>query len=79
MAYLVPEMVTELGLEEGEEWKSKVHKTVAENIVLGNPLIDSRDKLMDVVARVQKIPDDRIKKVTAGELVTEFGFSGFLE
>lgn len=79
MAYLLPEMVTDLGLREGEKWKSEAHKTVAENIVIGSPLVDSRSKLMDVVARVQKIPDDRIKKVTMKELITEFGFSAFLE
>ena len=72
--YTMPEMIN-MGLNENEKWVSNAHKKVAQTLLLCNPLITTRDKLINGVAKIQSIPKKRIKTITRQELVSEFEFS----
>lgn len=75
--YIVPSMIA-LGFADGvERWPSKAHKQVAMNLALCNPMVKTRDSLMHVVACVNKIPAERIEKITFAEL-SEFGLESFV-
>lgn len=72
--YAFPEMITELGLKEGEHFPTSAHQVVAEKICLGNPNIDNRDRLQSAVSSILSVPIDRIETVTYNELIEEFEF-----
>lgn len=58
--YLLEDMI-EMGLKRGQKWPTKAHRQVACNLVLGNPLVRTRDELTEIVQRVRKIPKAKIK------------------
>jgi hypothetical protein len=65
--YVFPEMI-EIGMKKGEKWPSKAHKTVAMNALLCNPRITSAEIMKRNIEIINKIPKERIKKVTRAEL-----------
>ena len=69
------EEMIEMGLREGETWKSDAHRVVAVNMLILNPRITTRDLLMEGVSVINQIPDDQIRKVTVNDLV-ELGCPG---
>lgn len=69
--YGFAEMI-EMGLQEGEEFASEDHRTVAVNLGICNPRVTTRDTLVGLVTAVNKIPADRIRTVTPDELKSEF-------
>ena len=69
--YIFPEMI-DLGLKQNQSWPTKAHKTVAITLAICNPNVYNKDTLMDVVASVLKVPEDRIKEVTYEELRTKY-------
>lgn len=72
--YIFNDMI-DMGLKEGETWKSDIHKKVAQNCLLCNPRIHTRDALTEGVGIINSIPDDKIKLVTAIDLM-ELGVPG---
>lgn len=72
--YIIPEMIN-MGLKEGQEWPNEAYKIVAQNILLGNPRVNTRDVLNDGVQKILSIPEDKIKTVTFSDL-PEYGFDG---
>ena len=70
--YIFDEMI-ELGLPEGEEWPSKLHKKLAMNVLLCNPDITTRDSLIEGVKIILKIPEEEIPTLTYEKLV-KYGF-----
>ncbi len=69
--YIFPEMI-ELGLLDGQEWPSKEHKTVAQNLALCNSQVTTKDHLIDICQAIIKIPNDRIRTITFAECRDEF-------
>jgi len=69
--YIMNDML-EMGLEDGEEWPSDHHRDIAAFVCLCNPRINTRDLLMENVSIVNKIPAEKIKKITPLDL-TELG------
>ena len=71
--YMLPDMI-DLGFQHDEEpkWTSEDHKTVAMNVCLCNPRVTTRDSLIDMVAKINKIPQERIRTVTLNDLRDEF-------
>ncbi len=68
MAYLFEEMIDTLGFEDGKpHWTSDDHRHVAVFCLLGNPHI--RSTLMECVASINAIPQDKIRSITVGEVV----------
>lgn len=65
--YGFPEMI-DMGLKDGQEWPSEVYKVVAQNLLIGNPNINTRDKLTEGVQNVLKIPETEIKTITVNDL-----------
>lgn len=53
----------------GIKWNSRIHKTVAENCLLCNPSIVSKDRLVECATIINGIPKEKIQKVTLGDLV----------
>lgn len=70
--YMIPNMI-DMGLKEGEEWPTQVHKEVAMSVLLCNPSINTKDKLTEGVSKILKIPNDVIKTVTINDL-PKYGF-----
>lgn len=64
--------MVEIGLDEGQNWPSEVHETVAQMIIIGNPNVKNRDRLMEVVQAILKVPVERIRNITYQVLVDEF-------
>src|ERR1700723_3589938 len=60
--YLIEDMI-DMGLKAGQKWPSAAHRKVASTLVIGNPLIRTRDALTEIVQKVCKIPKTKIKKV----------------
>jgi hypothetical protein len=58
----------DIGLKKGEKWASKVHRVVAQNALLCNPRITTCDCLQYNVSLINKIPKEKIKKVTVRDL-----------
>jgi hypothetical protein len=71
--YLTEEFI-DLGLPEGAQWPSPAHRAVAINLFIQNPAIRGRDMLQEGVAKVLKIPNGKIKKVTFKDL-PKYGFN----
>lgn len=69
--YLLPDMI-DMGLKDGERFKSEDHRTVCINIVIGRPGLDHLDQMVDVVSAVNAIPTNRIKTVTLEDCKKEF-------
>ena len=71
--YLFSEMI-DLGLKDGQDWPTNpAYRIVAQNVLLCNANINTRDKLTEGVQRILTIPESRIKMITFSEL-EEFGF-----
>lgn len=66
--YILPSMI-DLGCD---NWASEDHRKVAKIVGLCNPKVTSRDKLTEVCEAINKVPQDRIRKVTLVDLATEF-------
>ena len=65
----------EIGLPEGEKWPTEIaYKKVAQNILIGNPHINSINAFQTGVKNILKIPLDKIKTITIHEL-SEYGFN----
>ena len=71
--YMLNDMI-EIGLPKGEEWPTEAYKKVAQNILIGNPNINSIDAFQTGVKNILKIPLDKIKIITIPEL-SEYGFT----
>jgi hypothetical protein len=69
--YIIDNMI-DMGLPEGENWTSNSHREVAKVIGLCNSRITNRTSLMEVCQKINKIPQDRIEKVTFVDLASEF-------
>lgn len=54
------------------QWKSPEHRTVAINLAICNPKVNSLDKLTEVCEAVNNIPQDRIKTGTVADCITDF-------
>lgn len=67
--YAFPDMI-DMGLHEGQVWPSEAHMKVAQVLAIGNGLVDSRDKMTEVVQAVIAIPEDRIKLADTIECAT---------
>ena len=70
--YIFPEMI-DMGLQEGQEWPTEYHKIVAQNVLLCNETITTRDALTQGVQNILKIPEDKIKTITFEDL-SKYGF-----
>lgn len=62
------ENMIEIGMGKGKKWPSGAHKKVAINALLCNPRITSAEILKRNIEIINKIPKERIKKVTRAEL-----------
>ncbi len=62
--YAFPEMIDMTKVP----WKSKAHKIVAQNILIGNKRINNLTDLIYYSEIINKIPKNRIKKVTFSDL-----------
>ena len=62
----------EMGLMDGQEWPTPDHKVVAQNLALCNPQITNKDRLIEIVQSVIKIPKERIRLVTYEDCRQEF-------
>lgn len=65
--YILLDMI-DIGLKDGEVWTSDIHRKVAQCVCLNNPLITTKDALMDNCAIINKISDDQIQNVTGDDL-----------
>lgn len=65
--YMIPDML-EMGLKPGQKWPSDAHRVVAMKLCLCNPLVDHMDALIDLIQKINSIPEDKIKTVTLNEL-----------
>jgi hypothetical protein len=63
--YILDDMI-DLGLV--GKWPSPAHRTIAQIVLLNNSRITSRQLLVDNVAIINKIPKNKIKKVTFTDL-----------
>ena len=69
--YAFPEMI-DMGLKEGQQWPSEIHRAVAQNLALYNPDVRTRDHLTDIVQKIITVPMDRIKMLTLAQARDEF-------
>jgi hypothetical protein len=65
--YIHEEMI-DLGLPEGGNWTSNDHRIVAQNILLSNPQITTREALMQCTKIINDIPQDKIRTVLFSDL-----------
>jgi hypothetical protein len=63
------ERMIEMGLEEGESWKSESHKRVSINALIQNPRVFTKDKMMRNVKIINSIPEDEIEDITISGLL----------
>jgi hypothetical protein len=70
--YLVSDLI-DLGLPQGAQWPTPSHRLVAINLFIRNPAIKGMDMLQEGVAKVLKIPNGKIKKITFKDL-PKYGF-----
>lgn len=63
----------------GFEWKSKIHRQVAENSLLCNREIKTKDTLVDQAKIINEIPEDRIELVTFKDLMNKGILIPFIE
>jgi hypothetical protein len=66
--YIIEKFV-ELGLEEGEEWKSPLHRQVAVDCLIQNPRVFTAEKLRRNVKIINSIPEDKMQKLSVGDLL----------
>lgn len=74
--YLFPDMV-DIGLKKDQSWPHEDYKTVAENCCLGNPNINTADKLSEVVQCILKVPPEDIRKVTKEDFIEKYDCSNY--
>ena len=55
------------------EFQTEKHQQLACIIGICNPRVTTLDQLTDIAKAVNKVPEERIKDVTYGELSEEFG------
>jgi len=58
----------DLGLEKGMKWPSKVHRVVAQNLLIGNPTIQNRDTLMDACSEILALTEEQVRRLTLATL-----------
>lgn len=66
--YIFDEIVEGIALQKIRKWSSKVHKHILLTICVQNPNVFTADKVCSNAEIVNKIPKDRIKKVTMVDL-----------
>ena len=66
--YIFEEMI-EMGLEEGQEWPSEIHRIIAVEVCIQNPRVNSCEILVENVRIINQIPVSDIKKVTYTRLI----------
>ena len=66
--YVFDDMVEAIALKEIKEWTSPAHRTVCLTICVQNPNVFSAQKVIENAKIINKIPQDRIEKVTPGDL-----------
>jgi hypothetical protein len=59
----------EMGLEEGESWKSEIHRQVSINALIQNPRVFTKDKMVRNVKIINSIPEDKIEDITISGLL----------
>ena len=66
--YIMPDMIemTEV------QFQSDDHKQVAINLGMCNPNVTTLDLLTEIAEKVNKVPMERIRKITYPEMVKEF-------
>lgn len=69
--YMIPDMI-DMGLRDGQKWPTKEHRAVAQVLFLANSQVTTKDQLMEAVSSILVIPANRIRTVTADEIVDEF-------
>jgi hypothetical protein len=65
--------IIDAGLPQGAQWPTPAHRVVAINLLIENPDITCMDMLCEGVAKVLKIPNGKIKKITFKDL-PKYGF-----
>jgi hypothetical protein len=75
--YIFDDMI-DLGLLENQKWPTRAHRKIAQTVLLCNPLVKTRDALINGTQRILKVPKKRIKKLTLDELIREFDFDVFV-
>ena len=70
--YILPDMI-EIGLKDGEEFNSEDHRFVAVSFGIANPQVTTKDQLIDIVQAVQRVPQNKIKKVSMVDLRKKYG------
>lgn len=70
--YLMDEMV-DMGLPDGVQWPSEMHRTAAQNILIANPSIKNMDDLKQGVLNIINIPQKTLEKLTIQDL-PKYGF-----
>lgn len=63
LMYIFEDMI-EMGLEEGQEWSSEIHRIIAVEVCIQNPRITSLELLINNVRIINSIPVNEIRKVT---------------
>lgn len=63
------ERMIEMGLEEGESWKTPLHRRVSINTLIQNPRVFTKDKMMRNVKIINSIPEDEIEDITISGLL----------
>lgn len=63
--YILPEMI-DMSFSDKEtiKWPSKIHKAVAQRVLLCNPLITDRDTLIRCGKIIRNTPANKIKKLS---------------
>lgn len=52
---------------------SEDHRGMARSLLIGNPLIETEEDIREAVTKINKIPKDRMNRLLAQELVSDFG------
>ena len=65
--------MVDMGLPEGMEWPSELHKKLAINLLICNPEISSMDLLQSGVINILNIPAEKIQNLLIEDL-SKYGF-----
>lgn len=69
--YMMEHMI-DMGLKPRQQWPTDMHRVVAVNLAICNPMITTRDALIEIVQKVRQIPAAEIETITVPEL-TKYG------
>lgn len=63
------EDMVDMGLNEGQEWSSDIHRAVSAAVCIGNPKVTTLDVLKNNVQIINTISENEIKKVSGFQLI----------